>query len=179
MLFLLTWNAIFALVYYTNRPTRTLNNSTDFRLHQMLQKTTSRLIALYKDQLRWDYSTFSSQKRRFQEALPGHNQDGESWGGVLESSYQVSSSRVSRRARKAYLSLRENFRCFFPWPNWLPLGSLRIPFRSPWHFFSLPTPYVPTETFTSHWLNMACKDGDLNDHWSNEERSPFRSYLRI
>lgn len=174
MLFLLTWNAIFALVYYTNRPTGTLNHSTDFRLHQTLQKTTSRLIALYKDQLRWDLTQLSfrrnvDSKRRYQDTIT-MGKAGEELKNLVTRSLPLES----------LVALRENFLCFFPWSNWLPLGSPRIPFPSPWHFFSLPTPYVSTETFTSHWLNiMACKDGDLKDHWSNEERSPFRSYLRL
>ena len=39
----------------------------------MLQKTTSRLIALYKDQLQCDYSTFFSEtsipRRRYQDTI--------------------------------------------------------------------------------------------------------------
>lgn len=138
MLFLLTWNAIFALVYYTNRPTGTLNHSTDFRLHQMLQKTTSRLIALYKDQLRWDLTQLSfrrnvDSKRRYQDTIR-MGKAGEELKNLVTRSLPLESLVALGR---------RTFFAFSPDPTDCPLGLRGSPFALPDTFSLYQLPMSP------------------------------------
>lgn len=138
MLFLLTWNAIFALVYYTNRPTGTLNHSTDFRLHQMLQKTTSRLIALYKDQLRWDLTQLSfrrnvDSKRRYQDTIR-MGKAGEELKNLVTRSLPLESLVALGR---------RTFFAFSPDPTDCPLGLRGSPFPLPDTFSLYQLPMSP------------------------------------
>ena len=144
MLFLLTWNAIFALVYYTNRPTRTLNNSTNFRLHQMLQKTTSRLIALYKDQLRWDLIQLSfrrnvDSKRRYQDTIR-MGKAGEELKNLVTRSLPLESLvALGRRINHCV----KTFFAFSPDPTDCPLGLRGSPFALPDTFSLYQLPMSP------------------------------------
>ena len=144
MLFLLTWNAISALVYYTNRPTRTLNNSTDFRLHQMLQKTTSRLIALYKDQLRWDLIQLSfrrnvDSKRRYQDTIR-MGKAGEELKNLVTRSLPLESLvALGRRINHCV----KTFFAFSPDPTDCPLGLRGSPFALPDTFSLYQLPMSP------------------------------------
>ena len=138
MLFLLTWNAIFALLYYTNRPTGTLNNSTDFRLHQILQKTTSRLIALYKDQLRWDLTQLSfrrnvDSKRRYQDTIR-MGKAGEELKNLVTRSLPLESLVALGR---------RTFFAFSPDPTDCPLGLRGSPFPLPDTFSLYQLPMSP------------------------------------
>ena len=144
MLFLLTWNAIFALVYYMNRPTRTLNNSTDFRLHQMLQKTTSRLIALYKDQLRWDLTQLSfrrnvDSKRRYQDTIRMGKAGEELKNLVTRSRPLESRVALGRRINHCV----KTFFAFSPDPTDCPLGLRGSPFALPDTFSLYQLPMSP------------------------------------
>ena len=144
MLFLLTWNAIFALVYYMNRPTRTLNNSTDFRLHQMLQKTTSRLIALYKDQLRWDLTQLSfrrnvDSKRRYQDTIR-MGKAGEELKKLVTRSLPLESLVALGRRINHCL---KTFFAFPPDPTDCPLGLRGSPFALPDTFSLYQLPMSP------------------------------------
>lgn len=144
MLFLLTWNAIFALLYYTNRPTGTLNNSTDFRLHQMLQKTTSRLIALYKDQLRWDLTQLSfrrnvDSKRRYQDTIR-MGKAGEELKNLVTRSLPLGSLvALGRRINHCV----KTFFAFSPDPTDCPLGLRGSPFALPDTFSLYQLPMSP------------------------------------
>lgn len=144
MLFLLTWNAIFALLYYTNRPTGTLNNSTDFRLHQMLQKTTSRLIALYKDQLRWDLTQLSfrrnvDSKRRYQDTIR-MGKAGEELKNLVTRSLPLESLvALGRRINHCV----KTFFAFSPDPTDCPLGLRGSPFALPDTFSLYQLPMSP------------------------------------
>lgn len=144
MLFLLTWNAIFALVYYTNRPTGTLNHSTDFRLHQMLQKTTSRLIALYKDQLRWDLTQLSfrrnvDSKRRYQDTIR-MGKAGEELKNLVTRSLPLESLvALGRRINDCV----KTFFAFSPDPTDCPLGLRGSPFALPDTFSLYQLPMSP------------------------------------
>lgn len=144
MLFLLTWNAIFALVYYTNRPTGTLNHSTDFRLHQMLQKTTSRLIALYKDQLRWDLTQLSfrrnvDSKRRYQDTIR-MGKAGEELKNLVTRSLPLESLvALGRRINHCV----KTFFAFSPDPTDCPLGLRGSPFPLPDTFSLYQLPMSP------------------------------------
>ena len=144
MLFLLTWNAIFALVYYTNRPTGTLNHSTDFRLHQMLQKTTSRLIALYKDQLRWDLTQLSfrrnvDSKRRYQDTIR-MGKAGEELKNLVTRSLPLESLvALVRRINDCV----KTFFAFSPDPTDCPLGLRGSPFALPDTFSLYQLPMSP------------------------------------
>ena len=144
MLFLLTWNAIFALVYYTNRPTGTLNHSTDFRLHQMLQKTTSRLIALYKDQLRWDLTQLSfrrnvDSKRRYQGTIR-MGKAGEELKNLVTRSLPLESLvALGRRINHCV----KTFFAFSPDPCDCPLGLRGSPFALPDTFSLYQLPMSP------------------------------------
>lgn len=144
MLFLLTWNAIFALVYYTNRPTGTLNHSTDFRLHQMLQKTTSRLIALYKDQLRWDLTQLSfrrnvDSKRRHQDTIR-MGKAGEELKNLVTRSLPLESLvALGRRINQCV----KTFFAFSPDPTDCPLGLRGSPFALPDTFSLYQLPMSP------------------------------------
>lgn len=144
MLFLLTWNAIFALLYYTNRPTGTLNNSTDFRLHQMLQKTTSRLIALYKDQLRWDLTQLSfrrnvDSKRRYQDTIR-MGKAGEELKNLVTRSLPLESLvALGRRINHCV----KTFFTFSPDPTDYPLGLRGSPFALPDTFSLYQLPMSP------------------------------------
>lgn len=144
MLFLLTWNAIFALVYYTNRPTGTLNHSTDFRLHQMLQKTTSRLIALYKDQLRWDLTQLSfrrnvDSKRRYQDTIRMGKAGEELKNLVTRSLHLESLVALGRRINDCV----KTFFAFSPDPTDCPLGLRGSPFALPDTFSLYQLPMSP------------------------------------
>lgn len=144
MLFLLTWNAIFALVYYTNRPTGTLNHSTDFRLHQMLQKTTSRLIALYKDQRRWDLTQLSfrrnvDSKRRYQDTIR-MGKAGEELKNLVTRSLPLESLvALGRRINDCV----KTFFAFSPDPTDCPLGLRGSPFALPDTFSLYQLPMSP------------------------------------
>lgn len=144
MLFLLTWNAIFALVYYTNRPTGTLNHSTDFRLHQMLQKTTSRLIALYKDQLRWDLTQLSfrrnvDSKRRYRDTIR-MGKAGEELKNLVTRSLPLESLvALGRRINHCV----KTFFAFSPDPTDCPLGLRGSPFALPDTFSLYQLPMSP------------------------------------
>lgn len=144
MLFLLTWNAIFALLYYTNRPTGALNNSTDFRLHQMLQKTTSRLIALYKDQLRWDLTQLSfrrnvDSKRRYQDTIR-MGKAGEELKNLVTRSLPLESLvALGRRINDCV----KTFFAFSPDPTDCPLGLRGSPFALPDTFSLYQLPMSP------------------------------------
>ena len=144
MLFLLTWNAIFALVYYTNRPTGTLNHSTDFRLHQMLQKTTSRLIALYKDQLRWDLTQLSfrrnvDSKRRYQDTIR-MGKAGEELKNLVTRSLPLESLvALGRRINHCV----KTFFAFSPDPTDCLLGLRGSPFALPDTFSLYQLPMSP------------------------------------
>lgn len=144
MLFLLTWNAIFALVYYTNRPTGTLNHSTDFRLHQMLQKTTSRLIALYKDQRRWDLTQLSfrrnvDSKRRYQDTIR-MGKAGEELKNLVTRSLPLESLvALGRRINDCV----KTFFAFSPDPTDYPLGLRGSPFALPDTFSLYQLPMSP------------------------------------
>ena len=144
MLFLLTWNAIFALVYYTNRPTGTLNHSTDFRLHQMLQKTTSRLIALYKDQLRWDLTQLSfrrnvDSKRRYEDTIRMGKAGKELKNLVTRSLPLESLVALGRRINDCV----KTFFAFSPDPTDCPLGLRGSPFALPDTFSLYQLPMSP------------------------------------
>ena len=144
MLFLLTWNAIFALVYYTNRPTGTLNHSTDFRLHQMLQKTTSRLIALYKDQLRWDLSQLSfrrnvDSKRRYQDTIR-MGKAGEELKNLVTRSLPLESLVALGRRNNHCV---KTFFAFSPDPTDCLLGLRGSPFPLPDTFSLYQLPMSP------------------------------------